>query len=79
MAGSIKASLADAKSSLAVYKAAGSSVQLQKAARTLQNLTVRLSDECGSSQPTQKLAANFFIEAFTAAFASLQVGITGTT
>ena len=74
MAGGIKATLADAKSSLALFKTARSSVQLQKAARTLQSLLTRLTDECDVGLPSQKLAANFFIEAFTAAFASLQVG-----
>jgi hypothetical protein len=73
MAGSITAVLADSRSSLAVYKAAGSSVQLQKAARSLQNHISQLTGfEKG---PSQKLAANFFIETFAAAFGSLQVGI----
>jgi len=71
MAGSITAPLADARASLAVYKAAGSSIQLQKAA---QNLQTHISQLTGSQRgPAQKLAANFFIEAFSAAFGSLQV------
>lgn len=73
MSGSIKATLADAKSSLAVYTAAGSSVQLQKAAKALRSHISQLTEGCQKGQAAQKLVANFFIEAFSAAFGSLQV------